>query len=174
MILHSLDDQATAEAEAQIARATKWQPEEVYDREWAALLLRQALDRLTQECALSGKGDLLSHLMPYLSTTEESAIPYEEMAKKRIGRSRHCAAMLPIAQTLPGHSTRSSARYGVCNRRCGRRTAIFVPSLGRALAELQSSFNAKKRRSTELLAKFSAISRRICQSTSVKIRITNR
>ena len=51
MILTSLDDQATAEAEAQIARATKWQPEEVYDREWAALLLRQALDRLTQESA---------------------------------------------------------------------------------------------------------------------------
>jgi RNA polymerase sigma factor (sigma-70 family) len=82
MLLQSLDDQATADAEAQIARATKWQPEEVYDREWAALLLRQALDRLTQECALAGKADLLSHLMPYLSTTEESAIPYEQMAQR--------------------------------------------------------------------------------------------
>src|SRR6476661_5319962 len=82
MILTSLDDQATAEAEAQIARATKWQPEEVYDREWAALLLRQALDRLTQECALAGKADLLSHLMPYLSASEESAIPYEQMAQQ--------------------------------------------------------------------------------------------
>src|SRR6476661_3059883 len=82
MILTSLDDQATAEAEAQIARATKWQPEEVYDREWAALLLRQALDRLTQECALGGKADLLSHLMPYLSASDESAIPYEEMAQQ--------------------------------------------------------------------------------------------
>jgi RNA polymerase sigma-70 factor (ECF subfamily) len=82
MTLQSLDDQATAEAEAQIARTTKWQPEEVYDREWAALLLRQALDRLTKECAIAGKIDHLSHLMPYLSTTEESAIPYEEMAQK--------------------------------------------------------------------------------------------
>jgi len=82
MILTNLDDQATAEVEAQIARATKWQPEEVYDREWAALLLRQALDRLTQECALAGKADLLSHLMPYLSATEESAIPYEQMAER--------------------------------------------------------------------------------------------
>jgi len=82
MILTSLDDQATAEAETQIARATKWQPEEVYDREWAALLLRQALDRLTKECTLAGKADLLSHLMPYLSASEESAIPYEQMAER--------------------------------------------------------------------------------------------
>jgi hypothetical protein len=82
MILQNLDDKATAEAEAQIARATKWQAEEVYDREWAALLLRQALDRLAQECALAGKAELLSHLMPYLSATEESTIPYEEMARR--------------------------------------------------------------------------------------------
>ena len=46
------------------------------------LLLRQAVDRLTQECALAGKADLLSHLMPYLSATEESAIPYEQMAQQ--------------------------------------------------------------------------------------------
>ena len=61
---------------------TKWQAEEVYDREWAALLLRQAVDRLTKECALAGKADLFSHLMPYLSATEESAIPYEQMAER--------------------------------------------------------------------------------------------
>jgi hypothetical protein len=59
MLLPSLADQATTEAEAQIARETKWQPEEAHDREWAALLLRQALDRFTQECALRGKADLL-------------------------------------------------------------------------------------------------------------------
>jgi RNA polymerase sigma factor (sigma-70 family) len=82
MILQDLDDKTTAEAEAQIARATKWQAEEVYDREWAALLLRQALDRLMQECALAGKAELLRHLMPYLSAIEESAIPYEQMAQQ--------------------------------------------------------------------------------------------
>src|SRR5436305_2779000 len=82
MILQNLDDKATAEAEAQIARATKWQAEEVYDREWAALLLRQALDRLAQECALDAKTELLNHLMPYISATEESNIPYEEMARR--------------------------------------------------------------------------------------------
>src|SRR6266480_3576623 len=82
MVLQNLDDKATADVEAQIARATKWQAEEVYDREWAALLLRQALDRLAQECALAGKAELLTHLMPYLSATEESTIPYEEMARR--------------------------------------------------------------------------------------------
>ena len=82
MILQNLDDKAIAEAETRVAHAAKWQAEEIYDREWAALLLRQALDRLTQECALAGKADLLSHLMPYLSATEESAIPYEQMAKR--------------------------------------------------------------------------------------------
>jgi RNA polymerase sigma-70 factor (ECF subfamily) len=82
MILQNLDDKVTAEAEAQIARAAKWQAEEVYDREWASLLLRQALDRLSEECALAGKTDLLNHLMPYISATEESTIPYEEMAQR--------------------------------------------------------------------------------------------
>ncbi|HEX3421207.1 MAG TPA: hypothetical protein VHT01_08255, partial [Candidatus Udaeobacter sp.] len=82
MILTSLDNQATSDAEAQIARTTKWQPEELYDREWAALLLRQALERFTQECALAGKADLLSHLMPYVSASEDSAIPYEQMAQQ--------------------------------------------------------------------------------------------
>ena len=80
MILQSLDDKAIAEAEAQIARATKWQAEEVYDREWAASLLRRALDRLTQECTLGGKAKLFGYLKPYLAGTEESAIPYEELA----------------------------------------------------------------------------------------------
>ena len=82
MILENLDDKAIAEAETRVAQAAKWQAEETYDREWAALLLRQALDRLTQECALAGKADLLRHLMPYLSANEESVIPYEQMAQQ--------------------------------------------------------------------------------------------
>ena len=82
MILVNLDDKAIAEAEAQIARATNWQADYVYDREWAACLLRQALNRLAQECALAGKGELFSYLKPYLAATEESVIPYEEMARR--------------------------------------------------------------------------------------------
>src|SRR5206468_1752805 len=37
MILENLDDKAIAEAEARVAQAAKWQAEETYDREWAAL-----------------------------------------------------------------------------------------------------------------------------------------
>ena len=61
MILVNLDDKAIAEAEAQIARATNWQADYVYDREWAACLLRQALNRLAQECALAGKHAKVLH-----------------------------------------------------------------------------------------------------------------
>jgi len=82
MILVKLDDNAIAEAEAQIGRAPKWQADEIYDREWAASLLRQALDRLAQECALAGKAELFGYLKPYLAATEESTIPYEKMARR--------------------------------------------------------------------------------------------
>ena len=82
MILQNLDDKAIAEAEVQIARAAKWQAEETYDREWAASLLRRALDNIAQECALAGKAELFSYLKPYLAATEESTIPYEEMARR--------------------------------------------------------------------------------------------
>jgi RNA polymerase sigma factor (sigma-70 family) len=82
MILVNLDENAIAQAEAQIARATNWQADNVYDREWAASLLRQALDRLAQECALAGKAELFSYLKPYLAATEEAVIPYEEMARR--------------------------------------------------------------------------------------------
>jgi hypothetical protein len=78
MILAQLDDKM----EAQIARAAKWQADEVYDREWAASLVRQALGRLAQECALTGKGELFGYFVPYLAAREESAIPFEEMARR--------------------------------------------------------------------------------------------
>ena len=82
MILEKLDEKAITEAEAQIARAAKWQSDDVYDREWAASLVRQALARLAQECAQAGKGELLGYLLPYLATPEESPIPYEEMSQR--------------------------------------------------------------------------------------------
>src|SRR6266550_3196675 len=78
MILEKLDDKM----EAQIAQAAKWQADEVYDREWAASLVRQALDRLAQECALTGKGERFGYFVPYLAAREESAIPFEEMARR--------------------------------------------------------------------------------------------
>jgi DNA-directed RNA polymerase specialized sigma24 family protein len=96
-----LNEKAIAEAEVQIARAAKWQPNEVYDSEWARSLLRQAVGRLAQECALAGKSELLGYLMPYLTATEESAIPYEQMSRR---------SHRPIA-TLRSDVARLRARY---------------------------------------------------------------
>jgi RNA polymerase sigma factor (sigma-70 family) len=82
MILESLDDKAIAEAEVQIAHEPKCHADEYYDREWAASLVGQALNRLMQECALAAKAELLAYLMPYLAAPENAAIPYEEMAQR--------------------------------------------------------------------------------------------
>ena len=113
-ILQSLDEAAIAEAEAQIARAAKWHADEVYDREWAASLLRQALDRLAQECRLAGKADLFGYLKPYLAATEESAIPYEEMVR----RSHRPAT------TLRSDVSRLRARYRAILREEVRDTLV--------------------------------------------------
>jgi hypothetical protein len=78
MALENLDDNV----EAQTARGGTWQADEVYDHEWAASLVRQALDRLAQECALAGKTDLFSWLMPRLVVREETAMTYGEMARR--------------------------------------------------------------------------------------------
>jgi DNA-directed RNA polymerase specialized sigma24 family protein len=78
MILENLDNNV----EAQITRGAKWQADQVYDREWASSLVRQALDRLAQECALAGKGELFAHFVPYLAAPDESAIPYDEIARR--------------------------------------------------------------------------------------------
>src|SRR5204863_1016870 len=126
IILQNLDDKATADVEAQIARATKWQAEEVYDREWAALLLRQALDRLAQECALAGKAELLTHLMPYLSATEESTIPYEEMARRAHRR----------VTTLRNDVARLRKRYRAILREVARDTVFAAAEVDEELRYL--------------------------------------
>jgi DNA-directed RNA polymerase specialized sigma24 family protein len=82
IIPEELDDKAIAQIEAQVGRMAKWNSDQIYDREWAAALLRRALDRLAQECALAGKGELFGYLKPYLSVMEEAAVPYEEMAQR--------------------------------------------------------------------------------------------
>jgi DNA-directed RNA polymerase specialized sigma24 family protein len=97
MIPAKLDDKA----ETQIARSPKWPADEVYDREWAVSLVRQALDRLAQECALAGKAELFGCLMPRLAAPEESAVPYEEMARR---------SHLPVT-TLRHELARLRARY---------------------------------------------------------------
>jgi DNA-directed RNA polymerase specialized sigma24 family protein len=71
VILEKLDEKT----EAQIVPAAKWQADEVYDREWAASLVRRALDRLAQACELAGKGELFGYFVPYFAAPEGSPIP---------------------------------------------------------------------------------------------------
>ena len=125
MILENLDDNA----EAQIARGAKWQADEVYDHEWAASLVRQALDRLAQECALAGKADLFSCLMPRLVARDERAVTYEEMAQ----RSRRAVT------TLRNERARLRLRYRAILREEVRAT---VPEATEVDEELRYLFRA--------------------------------
>ena len=85
MIVGPLDTASIAEADARAAGANHWTPEHVYDREWAETLLRQALDRLGEECALAGKEELFEKLNSHLSATNETAVPYDELSAQ-LGR----------------------------------------------------------------------------------------
>lgn len=80
-----LDENAISEAETQAARSSGWSADRVYEREWAAALLRQALDRLRQECVLAGKGALFDGLKSHLAAGAEPTVAYEELAR-RLGR----------------------------------------------------------------------------------------
>src|SRR5262245_37023079 len=123
MALENLDDNA----EAQIAPGAKWQADEVYDHEWAASLVRQALDRLAQECALAGKAELFSYLMPRLVAREEAAITYEEMAR----RSHRTVAALRYERA------RLRARYRAILR---EEVRVTVPELAQVDEELRYLF----------------------------------
>jgi DNA-directed RNA polymerase specialized sigma24 family protein len=81
-----LNDAAISEAESHAARCNSWSADGVFDREWAASLTRQALERLAQEYELGGKGALFEALKTHLRAGAGAAVPYERMAK-RLGRS---------------------------------------------------------------------------------------
>ena len=96
-----LDERAIAEADTHAARLGTWSADGVFEREWAAALLRQALDRLSQEYMVAGKAALFESLKVHLTGGEAAAVPYEEMAK-RLGRG---------ATTLRSDVARLRARY---------------------------------------------------------------
>jgi len=81
-----LDQAAITEAEARAVELERWSADQVYEREWAASLLRQALKRLAEECALSGKKDLFESLKGRLSPGSDTCVPYEQLTA-RLGRS---------------------------------------------------------------------------------------
>ena len=101
-----LDEASLSEAEMYASRSNNQSVDAVFEREWAASLARQALDRLAQEYELGGKGALFEALKSRLTTGEAAAIPYEELAN-RLGRT---AAHLRV------EVTRLRARYGAILR----------------------------------------------------------
>src|SRR6476646_5376981 len=62
-----LDEPAISEAEAYASGCTHSSPDGVFEREWAASLARQTLDRLAQEYELGGKGALFEALKSRLT-----------------------------------------------------------------------------------------------------------
>jgi DNA-directed RNA polymerase specialized sigma24 family protein len=96
-----LDEAAISEAETHAMRCQTWGADGIFEREWAASLVRQALDRLAQEYELGGKGALFEALKVHLTAGATAALRYEEMAKS-VGRS---------AATLRVDVARLRARY---------------------------------------------------------------
>jgi RNA polymerase sigma-70 factor (ECF subfamily) len=131
MIVGPLDTASIAEADARVANAPAWSAEHVYEREWAETLLRQALDRLAQECALAGKEELFKHLNTHLSVTSEATVPYNELSA-RLGR--------PVA-TLRSDVARLRSRY----------RAILREEVGGTVAQ-PSEVDAELRHLCEVLA----------------------
>jgi RNA polymerase sigma-70 factor (ECF subfamily) len=101
-----LDEAVISQAEAQAFRCDSWSADRVYEREWAAALLRQALERLQHECVLAGKGALFEALKSHLSAEAGTTVPYDAIAPQ-LGR--------PPA-TLRSDVGRLRARYRVILR----------------------------------------------------------
>ncbi|MEO5720244.1 MAG: sigma-70 family RNA polymerase sigma factor [Chthoniobacterales bacterium] len=114
MILAQLDTAAVAQADAHATGTRSWSAERAYEREWAETLLRQALDRLAEECALAGKDELFAQLNSHLSGTSEEAVPYDQLSL-RLGR--------PVA-TLRSDVARLRARYRAILREEVRGTVV--------------------------------------------------
>jgi RNA polymerase sigma factor (sigma-70 family) len=96
-----LDEAALSEAETHAVRCQNWSADGIFELEWAASLVRQALDRLAQEYELGGKGALFEALKFHLGANATAAVPYQEMAE-RLGRP---------AATLRVDVARLRARY---------------------------------------------------------------
>jgi RNA polymerase sigma factor (sigma-70 family) len=90
-----------SEAEMYASRSNSQSIDAVFEREWAASLARQALDRLAQEYELGGKAALFEALKSRLTAGEAAAIPYDQLAN-RLGRT---------AGHLRVEVTRLRARY---------------------------------------------------------------
>ena len=124
-----LDEAALSEAETYASRCKDWSADGIFDREWAASLARQALDRLALEYELGGKGALFEALKSRLTTGEAAAIPYEELAN-RLG----CTAV-----HLRVDVTRLRARYRAILREEVRGTVVDPRDVDEELRNLRQA-----------------------------------
>lgn len=76
------DERTIAEVEARVQLADVRNATALYDREWAAALLRQTIDRLEQESAIAGKKALFDVFRQYLPAMSDDALPYEEISRR--------------------------------------------------------------------------------------------
>ena len=127
-----LDAAAISEAEMHAGRCSKWSADGVFEREWAAALLRQALDRLAQEYAVAGKSALFEALKARLTTGADAVVAYEEMAN-RLGRA---------ATTLRSDVARLRARYRAIVREEVSGTVIDPRDVDEELRHLRQAIAA--------------------------------
>jgi RNA polymerase sigma-70 factor (ECF subfamily) len=127
-----LDEAAISEVEAEAERGQSWSADGIFEREWAASLLRQALERLAQEYTIAGKGALFEALKAHLAASAAAAVPYEEMAK-RLGRA---------ATTLRSDVARLRARYRAILREEVSGTVIDPRDVDEELRYLRQSMAA--------------------------------
>ena len=126
------DETGLSEAETHAARCQNWSADGVFEREWAASLLRQALERLAQEYAVAGKGALFDALKVHLKAGAATAVPYEEMAK-RLGR---------VATTLRSDVARLRARYRAILREEVSSTVVDPRDVDEELRHLRQAMAA--------------------------------
>ena len=127
-----LDEAALSEADAHAARCQNWSADGVFEREWAASLLRQSLDRLAREYEVAGKGTLFEALKAHIKAGANAAIPYAEMAK-RLGRA---------ATTLRSDVARLRARYRAILREEVSGTVIDARDIDQELHHLREAMAA--------------------------------
>ena len=127
-----LDEAALSEADAHAARCQNWSADGVFEREWAASLLRQSLDRLAREYEVAGKAALFEALKAHIKAGANAAVSYAEMAK-RLGRA---------ATTLRSDVARLRARYRAILREEVSGTVIDARDIDQELHHLREAMAA--------------------------------
>ena len=128
IIPEQLDDKAIAEADVQSARTNNWNPDHLYEREWALTLLRRAIEVLERECSLTGKQVLFDALRAYLAAGSEEKVPYDQLSSR---------LLRPVA-TLRSDVARLRARYRAILREEVRSTVTEADEVEDELRHLRA------------------------------------